>query len=69
MLKHERYCPRKIPSSHLNSIYILCKKKKMEIPVFKIFFSSSGRGIYVMMGFITVDITSFLVSKLANSTS
>ena len=68
MLKHERYCPPKIPSSHLNSIYILCKIK-MEIPVFKIFFSSSGRGIYVMMGFITVDITNFLVSKLANSTS
>ena len=67
MPKHERYCPQKILSSHLTSIYILCKKKK-EIPVFKIFFSSSGRGIYVMMGFFTVDITSFLVSKLANST-
>ena len=60
--------PPKIPSSHLNSIYILCQKKRKEIPVFEIFFSSSGRGIYVMMGFFTVDITSFLVSKLANST-
>ena len=67
MPKHERYCPPKILSSHLTSIYILCKKKKKGKFQCLKYFSLPREGVF-MFGFFTVDITSFLVSKLANST-